>query len=174
MALADLLAELTDPRLNSFVSSWDVVRGDRPLPQWRDLDIAGMKHVLPYIWAWEYDRDSDVFTGKLAGEEIMNVIGRGFRGAKAHEFYTPAQYRAVHAWSRSVLIDRVRVVIAGEVYSHMGSGAIGQRVALPVALRGGDADVILGVTLFDFRQTGAESIRDSLTFEKPVFFTLER
>lgn len=174
MALADLLAELTDPRLRAFVSSWDAVRGNRLLPLWRDLDIAGMKHVLPYIWAWEYDRDSDVFTGKLAGEEIMSVIGRGFRGAKAHEFYTPAQYRAVHAWSRSVIVDRVGVVIAGQVYGHMGSGAIGQRVALPVALRGEDADVILGVTLFDFRETGAESIRDSLTFDNPAVFTLER
>ncbi len=174
MSIALLLAELTDPKLSAFVASWNEVRGDRLVPRWRDLDIAGMKHVLPYIWSWEYDRATDVFTGKLAGEEVLEVIGRGLRGAKAHEFYTPAQYRAVYDWSRRVVVEQLGVVITGQVFGHMGSGAIGQRVGLPVALKGDTADLILGVTLFDFRQTGAGSIRDSLTFGNPKFFTLER
>lgn len=174
MSLALLLAELTDPRLKDFVSSWDSVRGDRLVPRWRDLDIAGMKHVLPYIWSWQYDRVADIFTGKLAGEEIMGVIGRGFRGAKAHEFYTPPQYRAVYDWSRQVVVDRVGVVISGPVFRHMGSGAIGERVGLPIALDGEEAEIILGVTLFDFSRTGTSSIRTALTFETMKFFSLER
>lgn len=174
MALADLRAELNEPRLEGFVASWDAVRGDREVPRWRDLDIPGMKEVLPYIWAWEYRRDTDMFIGKLAGEEIMTVIGRGFRGARAHEFYAPEQYRAVYDWSRRVVVERVGVVIGGRVYSHMGSSALGQRVGLPVALHGDEADIILGVTLFDFSQTGASSIRGGLTFDTMKFFTLER
>jgi hypothetical protein len=174
MSIALLQADLTDPRLVDFVAAWDKVRGDRFVPRWRDLDVPAMKHVLPYIWAWEYERDSDVFTGKLAGEEVLDVIGRGFRGAKAHEFYTPAQYEAVYGWSKRVIIDQVGVVITGPVYSHMHSGAIGQRVGLPVALLGEEADIILGVTLFDFGEARAQSIRGSLTFETMKFFSLER
>ena len=174
MSLAQLLAELTDPRLQAFVSSWDKVRGNRDVPRWRDLDIAAMKQVLPYIWAWVYDRESDVFTGKLAGEEILGVVGRGLRGAKAHEFYTPAQYRLFYDWTSRVVVNQDGLVISGPVFSFVGSSPIGQRVALPVAVKGEKADTILGVTLFDFSQTRAMSIRNSLTFETINFHTLER
>jgi hypothetical protein len=174
LSLAQLTTELTDPALKAFVASWDDVRREREVPQWRDLDVAAMKHVLPFIWAWTYDLDEDVLTGKLAGEEILSVVGRGLRGAKAHEFYTPAQYRVFHGWTRRVVVEQVGLVITGEVFSLLGSAAVGQRVALPVAVRGDRADTILGVTLFDYSRTGTTSIRDSLTFETINFHTLER
>ena len=174
MSLAQLTDELTDPKLKTFVSSWDIARGDREVPRWRDLDVAAMKHVLPFVWAWVYDRENDVFTGKLAGEEILSVVGRGLRGAKAHEFYTPAQYQVFYGWTRRVVVDQVGLVISGQVFSFVGSAAVGQRVALPVAVRGERADTILGVTLFDFSQTRAMSIRNALTFEAINFHSLER
>jgi hypothetical protein len=174
MALSDLTARLRDPRLQDFVACWHQARGDRLVPRWRDLDVGLMRQLLPYAWAWGYDRASDVFTGKLAGEQILAVLGRGFRGAKAHEFFTPSQRVLVLAQHRKVVLDQVGMVTTGLVFSHADSDATGQRVILPVATRSEhEADTIFGVTLYAFNEGPVRDIRAEVPATPVEFFTLE-
>jgi hypothetical protein len=174
MALSDLTARLGDSRLQDFVACWHQARGDRLVPRWRDLDIGMMRQLLAYAWAWEYDRATDEFTGKLAGESILAVIGRGFRGAKGHEFFTPSQRGMILAQHRKVVLEQLGMVTTGLVFSHADSGATGQRVVLPVATRSGhEADTILGVTVYAFGAGPVRDVRAEVPETPAEFFTLE-
>lgn len=175
MALSDLVARLRDPRLAEFVACWDQARGDRSVPRWRDIDPAQMKRVLANIWAWQYERDTDTWIGKLAGEEIIFVLGRGFRGAKAHEYFAGRQSDLLIARHNRIIQGNIGLVNTGRVFWHAGSFAIGQRVVLPVATQGEAADTVLGVTFYSFaapvvREIQAEPSAD----EEAEFITLER
>ena len=107
MAFQEILARLESPRLTEFAEAWRVARGTTLVPRWSDLDIVRMKNCLSYLWAWEYDRDTDIFRGKLAGEAIQDVLGRGFRGALAHEYCAGRL--------KGVFLERCRRIILGEV-----------------------------------------------------------
>jgi hypothetical protein len=174
MGLSALISRIVDPRLSEFVACWDEARGERPAPHWRDLDIGGLKRVLANIWAWEYDRASDIWTGKLAGEEIMHVLGRGFRGAKAHEYFQGRQRDLIIGRHKRIVFDTMGMVNTGRVFWHAGSFAMGQRVALPVMTRGDVCDTVLGVTFYKFNAPVTKPIRAEAGDEEAEFFTLER
>jgi hypothetical protein len=174
MALSDLVARLQEPRLVSFVTCWHQARGSRAVPRWRDLDPGLLRHVMPYAWSWEYDRATDEFTGKLAGEQLLDVMGRGFRGAKGHEYFKAGEADLVLGRHRRVILERLGMVTTGLVFATSGSGATGQRVALPVASRSeGEADTVLGVTLFAFGVAPGRGVPVGVTNHAPEFFTLE-
>lgn len=174
MALSDLIARLTDPRLNEFVACWDQARGDAAVPRWRDIDPGRMKHVLANIWAWLYEAETDTWTGKLAGEEIMFVLGRGFRGARAHEYFAGRRGDLILARHRRIIQDNVGMVNTGRVFWHAGSYAVGQRVVLPVATRAEVADTVLGVTFYHFAAPMTQEVRADTADEEAEFITLER
>ena len=174
MALSDLVARLKDPRLEEFVACWDAARGTAPVPRWRDIDPTCMKRVLANIWAWQYEAETDTWTGKLAGEEIIFVLGRGFRGAKAHEYFEGRQRDLILARHRRIIQDNVAMVNTGRVFWHAGSFAIGQRVALPVATRSEAADTVLGVTFYRFALPVTHEIRADAADEEAEFITLEK
>ena len=174
MALSDLIARLEDPRLEEFVACWEAARGGATVPRWRDLDPTRMKRVLANIWAWQYEAENGTWTGKLAGEEIMFVLGRGFRGAKAHENFEGRQRDLILARHHRIIQDNVAMVNTGRVFWHAGSFAIGQRVALPVATGRAVADTVVGVTFYHFASPITHEIRAEAGDEEAEFITLER
>lgn len=144
------------------------------MPRWRDLDIGLLRNVLPYVWSWQYDRASDEFTGKLAGEAILGVIGRGFRGAKAREYFKQMQRDEILARYHTILRERVGMVTTGMVFYHAGSSATGQRVALPVATGAEcEPDTVLGVTIYTFKSSPKRDIRAEIVAAVVDRFTLE-
>jgi hypothetical protein len=173
MAFSDLTARLTDPRLQTFAAAWARARGSRMVPRWRDLDIAEMVVVAPYIWAWEYERETATLRGKLAGEEIQTILGRGFRGASADAYFKGDERRLIQDHLTRVILEAVGMVTTGQVFGFAGSNAAGQRLALPVATRAEAADTVLGVTLYKFAAPPRSTVRGDLGYQDVEFFTLE-
>ena len=174
MSLSDLRSRLKDPRLDEFISCWDEARGDAEVPRWKDIDPTRMKRVLANIWAWQYDFDTGTWTGKLAGEEILFVLGRGFRGAKAHEYFQGRQRDLILARHLRIIQDRVGMVNSGRVFWHAGSFAIGERVALPVATKSEIADTVLGVTFYRVGSPVTQQIQAHATDEAAEFISLDK
>jgi hypothetical protein len=174
MSLSELRSRLKDRRLEEFISCWEQARQDREVPRWRDIDPANMKSVLANIWAWQYDFDTGIWTGKLAGEEILFVLGRGFRGAKAHEFFRGRQGDLILARHLRVIQDRVAMLNSGRVFWHAGSYAMGERVVLPVATKSEIADTVLGVTFYSFASPVTQEIQAHATDEEAEFFSLDK
>jgi hypothetical protein len=173
MSFEQLLTHLKDQRLIAFAQAWNTARGAAEVPRWRDLDIAGFVPCLPWVWAWEYDRHNDVFRGKLAGEEILSLLGRRLKGALAHEYYRGSHRTMRLDRLRRVFLERVGLVSSGPVFWFADSQAEGERIALPIATHGDAADTVVGVTLYRFPDSrpavrGAEARHDD-----PRFFTLD-
>ncbi len=173
MSFSALIATLRDERLIDLAEAWNHARGTAKVPRWRDLDIARMKSCIPFVWAWEYDLATGISRGKLAGEEILRVCGRGLRGAVDHEYFAGLNAPVILARHRKVVFDGLGKVTTGEVYASAKSHAMGQRIALPVATRSDAPDTILGATIYDFGGPLSQGLRAQRGRDEPVFFTLE-
>src|SRR5690349_18227497 len=92
MAVSDFLAQVESPRLLNVARHWVAARKGKHLPSWGDLDPLAIAPELPIFWAWKYDRATDTFTGRLAGEDINSVFGSSLRGAAMKDFFEPRWY----------------------------------------------------------------------------------
>jgi hypothetical protein len=173
MAMRQLLARLEDLRLSEFAEAWQSARRGVRVPRWRDIDIGRMASCLPYAWAWELDRSTGFFRGKLAGEEILNVVGRGLRGSLAHEYYKGRRAELILSDHRRVILEQVGAVASGRIFWHAGSYAVGQRLSLPVASRSDEADTVLGVTLYRFAMPLPAEMRADIGIVTAEFFSLD-
>ncbi len=167
-----LPSSLQDQRLAAFALAWRDARGTNPAPCWHDLDVRRFAAALPNLWAWTYDHATGVFHGKIAGEEILQILGRGFRGALAHEFYKGPETEMILARHRRVAVEGLGFTTQGPVFHHAGSGVQGQRVALPAASRGRAVDIIVGVTVFHYPAARTAVADGVLLHEQVQFYDL--
>lgn len=174
MSFSALASTLQDERLVEFAEAWNHARGSATVPRWRDLDISRMKSCIPFVWAWEYDLATGISRGKLAGEEILRVCGRGLRGAIDREYFAGLNAPVILARHRKVVFDVLGKVTTGEVYASAKSHAMGQRLALPVATRSEVPDTILGATIYDFGGVLSQGLRAARGQAEPVYFSLDR
>jgi hypothetical protein len=148
------------PALKLVYAHWREARGGRTLPAWRDIDAVVIGKYLPMVWAWRYDLTQKTFIGRLAGEEILTVLGKGIRGRPLEQCF-PAN-------AVQVVLDRYLAVIRGprimhtigHVHMKTGRHGIGERLVMPLGDDGVTGDGVLGVTeyrlnLEDARSSGA-------------------
>ena len=146
------------PALKAVLAHWLAVRGDRLMPAWRDIDAAVIGRHLPMVWAWRYDAALGTFVGRLAGEEIIAVLGSEIRGRPLD--------RCFPADAAQVVLDRYKAVIAGprimrttgHVHMKTGRHGIGERLVLPLADDGITGDGVLGVTEYRLNIADAKSV----------------
>ena len=128
--------------LRTLAGQWAAVRGDRRMPAFRDIDPVGIGRHLRYVWAWKYDRATESFTGRLAGEEIDRAFGKSLRGMKMTEFYTPDVYAVVFPRYQRVVTEPGFFHGTGMVFARMGYTMGGERIAMPLAEDGSVGDGI--------------------------------
>lgn len=150
-----LSALLTRPALQDLLDHWRDMCGDRLMPSWCDIDPAALVPHLPYLWSWTYDRVRDSFTGRIAGEEINAMFGKSLRHMPMAVFFKDWDYPAIFQRHKRVVSDPSICVVTGPVYSRAAGRLYGQRLILPLAADGENADGIIGVTIPD--QTVNES-----------------
>ena len=117
------------------------------MPAWRDIDPVELGRNLRYVWAWKYDRASDHFTGRLAGEEIDRAFGKSLRGADMATFFPPEGAALVIPRHRRVALEPAFMHGEGMVFAHVGRTLIGERIIMPLAEDGISGDGIIGGTI---------------------------
>jgi hypothetical protein len=157
--------------LRVLARQWAAARGSRRMPAFRDIDPIEIGRQLRYVWSWKYDRESDGFTGRLAGEEIDRAFGKSLRGMKMPEFYTPDVYAVVFPRHRRVVTEPAFFHGTGMVFARMGYTMGGERIGLPLSEDGETGDGIIGGTFYstlphpaDERPLGPDFTQETVTF----------
>jgi hypothetical protein len=175
MSFESFLAAIEEQALREVALHWQAARGKKRMPAWKDLDPAAIAPYLPIIWSWKYDRGTDTFTGRLAGEAINAAFGKNLKGAKMSEFFADWQYDHIFARSKRVVTEPAFARGSGPVFIHAGRRGSGERIILPLAADGIHGDGILGATVYHW--TGSRPERTAAppaaVSEKVEFFPLD-
>ncbi len=148
MSFDRFLAAITAPTLITVARHWQAVRSDRLMPAWSDIDAVQLRHALPIIWAWRYDAGRKTFMGRLAGEEVVAVLGGNVRNRPIEECFSATAVPVIRARLEQVMAGPCFMHGAGTVYVRHGYTGSGERICLPLASDGIHADGVLGATLY--------------------------
>jgi hypothetical protein len=172
MGFHDFLASIGHPRLREIAEHWGRARAGRLMPAWGDLDATALRRNLTIVWAWKYDRASDRFTGRLAGEEINDSFGKSLRGADMAEFFKDFDYPNIFARHRRVVTEPCCAHGMGQVFAHARRVGLGERIIMPLAEDGVHGDGIFGATLYDSRPREWEEGAGPVVGETVTFYPL--
>ncbi|MDB5359410.1 MAG: hypothetical protein JWO51_707 [Rhodospirillales bacterium] len=144
--------------LKAVFAHWLDARSDRPMPAWRNIDAAAIGKYLPMVWAWRFDFAQGTFIGRLAGEEIVAVLGKEIRGRRLEQCF-PAD-------ATQLVLDRYKAVMTGprimhttgHVHMKTGRHGIGERIVLPLSEDGITGDGVLGATEYRLNIGDAKSV----------------
>ena len=174
MSFAKFLAAVENPDLRAVAEHWNHARGAKKMPAWSDIDPTAIGPQLPIIWSWKYDRETDLFTGRLAGDEIDAIFGKTMRGADMREFFKDMDYEAIYTRNRRVVTEPCLCHCTGLVLIHFGRYGIGERVVMPLAADGEHGDGVFGATVYYTMQRGMSESngKPAPTGENVTFYPL--
>ena len=148
MSSEAFIAAINSAALQRVVRHWLDIRRDRLLPGWNDIRPAAIRAQLSIVWSWKFDRATNEFTGRLAGERIQSVFGTNFRTAKMADVFSGHDYPRIFARHKRVLTMPEFFCGHGLVFWHLDRFDIGERIILPLADDGLNGDGIIGATDF--------------------------
>ncbi|MGH6892340.1 MAG: PAS domain-containing protein [Dongiaceae bacterium] len=144
--------KLADARLQSLYDYWHALGVQAGgLPSLQSFDPLRLPKLLANIWALEVAPDTHRFRMRLAGENINAIYGRNIAGQffsdifEAHDLPT-----IVERYSRA-LHEPAIFCATGRVYAAAARYWVGERLGLPMLGRSGQADTLLGATVYGGR-----------------------
>ena len=143
--------QLSSPRLALLLRHWHEVRGRRLMPGWQDLDPSQLTPVLPEIWAWGYDRETDRFTGRLLGEKIHVLLGRSIANVSMEAYFEGWNHAEIVACRKRVVDEPAIALERGQIFRCDGQIGFGERLILPLAKDGRHTDMIVGASDYELR-----------------------
>jgi hypothetical protein len=168
MSFRDFEQTIASSELRHVARHWNDRRGSRKLPGWSDIQPSLIAAQLPIIWSYKYDRVSDSFIGRLAGDKIERMFGKSFRGSPMNEIYPKEDFPILFARSKRVVCEPALFRGEGMVFKHIDRLGRGERIILPLADDGVAGDGLLGVTQYQLVD-GVPSADDS---ERESWFPL--
>ena len=114
-----------------------------------DLRPSQIGAQLPNIWAYRYDRATDAFIGRLAGDRIVRIFEKSFRGTPMVDLYPPSDYARLFARTKRVICEPAFFRSEGLVFNHLDRFGVGERIMMPLADDGITGDGILGATVYE-------------------------
>jgi hypothetical protein len=150
LSFEDFEQSIESDALKRVARHWRDVRGARAMPGWNHVRPSEIAAHLSIIWSYTYDRETDTFTGRLAGQNIEQMFGKSFKGTPMVELYPKKDYQR--------LFDRAKRVVSGPefyrgtgmVFRHLDHSGDGERIMLPLANDGIHGDGLLGATVYRF------------------------
>lgn len=175
MSFAEFLNAIESPALRDVARHWDAARGDKRMPGWQDIDPAAIAPYLGIVWSWKYDRGGDSFTGRLAGDDIVQAFGKNLRGKAMAEFFAGWQYEMVFARHKRVVTEPAFAHGSGPVFIHAERHGLGERIIMPLAADGVEGDGIFGATVYAVERSApaGAAIERKMEVETVEFFPLD-
>src|SRR5258706_2845425 len=143
-------ATVSSPSLKAVLAHWTQARGLQTMPSWEQLSPARMVHQLPLIWAYRYDRETDTFAGRLAGDKICQIFGKNIRGLSLDKIFPPDAVDWTQRLFSRVVHEPALYQSTGQVFSHLQRWGVGERIILPLSGDGIGGDGILGATDYHY------------------------
>lgn len=174
MSFDAFLATVHSVELQAIARHWQAARGKKRMPGWGELDPTAIGRHLRYVWSWKYDRATERFTGRLAGEEIEQAFGKSLRGADMATFYPPEGAGLVIPRHRRVVLEPAFAHGEGMVFGHVGRTLVGERIIMPLSEDGVHGDGILGGTIYHPAENDtAHASGPDFAPEQVTFFPLD-
>jgi hypothetical protein len=151
------LARIQASALIAIARYWGEARNGKRMPAWHDIDPVKIAPHLPIVWSWRYDRTTDTFTGRLAGDAINRAFGKSLRGVKLQDFFSAEGFPKVYQRHMRVIGEPAFSRDHGAVFHHVDGVGVGERIVMPLAEDGEHADGIFGATTYDLSQLGDTS-----------------
>ena len=144
MSFAEFEKSIASVALKNLARHWDEARGNRTMPAWCDIKPGQISNVLPIIWAYTYDVQNDAFTGRVAGDRIVEAFGKSFRGLPLAAIQPPEAFPWVHRLLRRVVTEPTAYRGTGRVFQQFERYGHGERIILPFG--GAHGGGVLGAT----------------------------
>lgn len=147
-------ATIVSPALKAVARHWNQARGARKMPAWSDIKPSAIAAHLPIVWAYKYDRATDTFTGRLAGDRITSIFGAAnIRGLAMSEGFPADQYPVLFARSKRIITQPALMRGSGLAFRHLDRYGTGERIMMPLAEDGEHGDGIFGATEYHLNYT---------------------
>lgn len=141
---------VTSPTLKAVARLWDEARGDKLMPTWNDLSSSALSPYFPLLWGFQYDPQSDEFTGRLAGSHVTEWLGANFWGARLQDIHPPHVVKDARECFSRIIGGPAAGRCSGRLFVMGSHTGMGERIALPLASDGVHADAILGATDYNY------------------------
>lgn len=151
-------AAIESQALSAVFAHWQAARRDRLMPAWRDIDAAAIGKYLSMVWAWRFDTAKGIFIGRLAGEEIVAVMGKEIRGRPLAQCFPADAAPLIHDRYKAVIDGPQIMHSTSHVHMKTGRHGAGERLVLPLAGDGVTGDGVLGVTEYRLSIGDAKSV----------------
>jgi hypothetical protein len=152
MGYRSFLASIHSEDLRKVAKHWNEVRAARPMAAWHDIRPSAIAAQLTSVWVYRYDRETDTFTGRLAGDLIEQMLGKSFHGTPMREIYPAADYPRLFARAKRVTCEPALDHGHGTVFRHVDRYGEGERIMMPLGDDGIHGDGVLGATVYDFHR----------------------
>lgn len=149
-ALARPFEMIRHPELRRMMRWYLASRGEQKLVAAQRLDPTELKGVLARAFYYDYERASDDFRLRLAGEEIRALLPNARRDATLAEVIPANVLEVVRDRYRRIVIERSVFHGIGRVFFTIGNPGLGERLVLPLADDSGAVTQIFGATFYDF------------------------
>ncbi len=158
--LDHLLAHVGEESSRMFLRYWFQIRGDRLMPERRDIDPGQVATLLPKMWLWDAVPERKDFRCRLAGEEICALFGRNPRGTLLGEWVPKGIVDVARPRYQRVIDEPSICVASGISYVADDKQAWCERVITPMTDGGGRVPtIVFGITVWrapDFVPTRIE------------------
>lgn len=157
--LDQMLSCLTEDASRTFLRYWFQLRGDRLMPERRDIDPAAVAPLLPKMWLWDVVPERKDFRCRLAGEEICALFGRNPRGTLLGEWVPMGIVDIARPRYQRVVDEPAICVAQGMSYVADDKQAWCERVITPMTDGGSTPVIVFGITVWrapDFVPTKIE------------------
>jgi hypothetical protein len=156
--LQSLQSAIQSTALKAVHAHWRDARKGRRIPAWRDIDATVIGKYLPLVWAWRFDAVQGVFIGRLAGEEIVAVLGTEIRGRPLQQCFPADAGQVVHDRYKAVIAKPALMHTTGHVHMATQRHGIGERLVMPLSDDGITGDGVLGVTEYRLNIADARAV----------------
>ena len=147
MDFLEFCRSIASPALRAVTLHWDEVRGARKMPSWQDIKPKAIAPHVPVVWAYKFDRQSNEFIGRLAGDRIAGAYGKSFRGLTLAQIHSARdRYRTGRALLLRVISEPAIFFGHGRVFQLDGEFRSGERIMLPLSSDGLLGDGVFGAT----------------------------
>ena len=140
--------------INDLLDTWRLARCGALVPLKQNFDPLAVPHLLPSLWLYRLDRGTDTFTCRLAGERINAAWGYSIAGHTSEDIFGVSDNAVIVSIWMAILETPLVHYGRGEVLSG-NSLYLAERLVLPLLDEAGEANFILGLSLYDFGSTPA-------------------
>lgn len=153
LSMADF-PHVSDQRLRGVLAHWLEIRRGRFMPARGDIDPAGFRAALAYVWLCDYVPETNGFRYRLAGEEVNALYGVSLVGRELSDSLPPDSRAEVLERYRRMLREPAVIHMAGKLHFSDGRSLDGERIVLPLAADGERMDTLWGAVVCNWRAGG--------------------